>query len=206
MLQNNDREVKAVRSGKTTLISVYDITVGDVLHVEPGDTIPADGVLISGQGVKCDESSATGESDQMKKTSGHEVWQRIVDGTATKKLDPFMISGGKVLEGMGTYLVTSVGPYSSYGRILLSLQESNDPTPLQVKLGRLANWIGWLGSRYVECIALSTLTDDISVRPSSCSSCCSFDLSQISRITTAARRPREWNSLTFLSLRLQLLL
>ncbi|RJE22930.1 P-type ATPase [Aspergillus sclerotialis] len=144
--RNNDREVKAVRSGKTTLISIFDITVGDVLHLEPGDTIPADGVLISGQGIKCDESSATGESDQMKKTSGHEVWQRIMDGTATKKLDPFMISGGKVLEGVGTYLVTSVGPYSTYGRILLSLQESNDPTPLQVKLGRLANWIGWLGS------------------------------------------------------------
>ncbi|RHZ74471.1 hypothetical protein CDV55_108505 [Aspergillus turcosus] len=144
--RNSDREVKAVRSGKVAMISIFDITAGDVLHLEPGDSVPADGILISGHGIKCDESSATGESDQMKKTSGHEVWQRIVNGTATKKLDPFMISGSKVLEGVGTYLVTSVGPYSSYGRILLSLQESNDPTPLQAKLGRLANWIGWLGS------------------------------------------------------------
>lgn len=104
-------------------------------------------MFISGHGVKCDESSATGESDQMKKTSGHEVWQRIMDGTATKKLDPFIISGSKVLEGVGTYLVTSVGPYSTYGRILLSLQTANDPTPLQVKLGRLADWIGGLGTR-----------------------------------------------------------
>ena len=83
----------------------------------------------------------------MKKTSGHEVWQQIMDGSASKKLDPFLISGSKVLEGVGTYLVTSVGPNSTYGRILLSLQESNDPTPLQVKLGRLADWIGYLGSR-----------------------------------------------------------
>ena len=112
-----------MRSGKTTLRSIHDITVGDVLHLEPGDTSPTDGILISGHGVKCDESSATGESDQMKKISGHEVWQRIMSGTATKKLDPFVISGSKVLEGMGTYLVTSVGPYSTYGRILLSLQE-----------------------------------------------------------------------------------
>ncbi|KAF5867308.1 plasma membrane calcium [Aspergillus alliaceus] len=144
--RNNDREVKAVRSGKVSMISIFDITVGDVLHLEPGDSIPADGVLISGHGIKCDESSATGESDQMKKTDGYEVWMQITTGTASKKLDPFMISGGKVLEGVGTFLVTSVGRYSTYGRILLSLQESNDPTPLQVKLGKLANWIGWLGS------------------------------------------------------------
>ncbi|PKY08148.1 calcium-translocating P-type ATPase(PMCA-type),putative [Aspergillus campestris IBT 28561] len=144
--RNNDREVKAIRSGKVAMISIYDITVGDVLHLEPGDSIPADGILVSGHGVKCDESSATGESDQMKKTNGHDVWRQLSDGSAKKKLDPFMISGAKVLEGVGTYVVTSVGPYSTYGRILLSLQEANDPTPLQVKLGGLANWIGWLGS------------------------------------------------------------
>jgi Ca2+-transporting ATPase len=128
------------------MISVYDILVGDILHLEAGDSIPADGILVTGHGVKCDESSATGESDQMKKTPGQEVWEKIASGKATKKLDPFLISGSKVLEGVGTYMVTSVGPYSSYGRILLSLQTPNDPTPLQVKLGRLANWIGYLGT------------------------------------------------------------
>lgn len=127
-------------------ISVHDITVGDVLHLEPGDAVPADGIFISGHAVKCDESSATGESDQMKKTGGHEVWQQILDGTATTKLDPFIISGSKVLEGVGTYLVTSVGVNSSYGKILMSLQTENEETPLQVKLGHLANWIGGLGS------------------------------------------------------------
>ncbi|KAJ5551053.1 ATPase P-type K/Mg/Cd/Cu/Zn/Na/Ca/Na/H-transporter [Penicillium sp. DV-2018c] len=128
------------------MVSVYDILVGDILHLEAGDSIPADGVLVTGHGVKCDESSTTGESDQMKKTPGQEVWEKIVSGKATKKLDPFLISGSKVLEGVGTYMVTSVGPYSSYGRILMSLQTPNDPTPLQVKLGRLANWIGYLGT------------------------------------------------------------
>lgn len=128
------------------MVSVFDVMVGDVLHIEPGDSPPADGVLISGHGIKCDESSATGESDQMKKLTGHEVWQRIMDGTATKKLDPFIISGSKVLEGVGTYLVTSVGPYSTHGRIMSSLQTESEPTPLQVKLGKLADWIGWLGT------------------------------------------------------------
>ncbi|KGQ00979.1 calcium-translocating P-type ATPase, PMCA-type [Paracoccidioides lutzii Pb01] len=144
--KKNDRQVKVIRSGKSVMISVYDITVGDILHMEPGDAIPADGIFLSGHGVKCDESSATGESDQMKKTSGYEVWQRIMDGSATKKLDPFIISGSKVLEGVGTYLVTSVGPNSTYGKIMMSLHTPNDPTPLQVKLGRLANWIGGVGT------------------------------------------------------------
>ncbi|EXJ70218.1 Ca2+-transporting ATPase [Cladophialophora psammophila CBS 110553] len=144
--RKDDREVKIIRSGKSIQISVHDITVGDVLHLEPGDAVPADGIFIAGHGVKCDESSATGESDQMKKTPGEEVWQRIQDGTATNKLDPFIISGSKVLEGVGTYLVTSVGVNSSYGKILMSLQTDNEPTPLQVKLGKLANWIGGLGS------------------------------------------------------------
>ncbi|KPI43692.1 Calcium-transporting ATPase 2 [Cyphellophora attinorum] len=144
--RKDDREVKVIRSGKSIQVSVYDITAGDVMHLEPGDAVPADGVFISGHGVKCDESSATGESDQMKKTPGEEVWLRLQDGTATAKLDPFIISGSKVLEGVGTFLVTSVGQNSSFGKIMMSLQTDNDPTPLQVKLGHLANWIGGLGS------------------------------------------------------------
>ena len=122
--------------------------VGDVLFIEPGDSIPADGIFISGHGVKCDESSATGESDALKKSPGREVWNRLCDGTAKDlhKLDPFIISGSKVLEGVGTFLVTSTGVNSSYGKILLSLQVKTEPTPLQVKLGSMANWIGGLGS------------------------------------------------------------
>lgn len=146
MPQKDDREVKIIRSGKSQQISVHDITVGDILHIEPGDAVPADGIFISGYSVKTDESSATGESDQMKKTPAEEVWQRIQDTTANAKLDPFMISGSKIIEGVGTYLITSVGMNSSYGKIMMSLQTDNKPTPLQVKLGKLANWIGGLGS------------------------------------------------------------
>jgi Ca2+-transporting ATPase len=128
------------------ILSVYDVVVGDVMNIEPGDSPAADGILISGYGIKCDESSATGESDQMNKTPGQEVWKQHADFTKSNDLDPFIISGSKVLEGVGTYLVTSVGPYSSHGRIMASLQTANEPTPLQVKLGKLADWIGWLGS------------------------------------------------------------
>lgn len=97
------REVKVIRSGKSFTISVYDILVGDVLHMEPGDLIPADGIFISGHNVKCDESSATGESDQMKKTNAEQVLRLLERGhNDPKDLDPFIISGSKVLEGVGT--------------------------------------------------------------------------------------------------------
>ena len=71
--------------------------------MEPGDLIPADGVFISGHNVKCDESSATGESDQMKKTSCEQVLRLLERGhSGSKDLDPFILSGSKVLEGVGT--------------------------------------------------------------------------------------------------------
>ena len=144
--KKEDRQVKAIRSGKSVLISVFDVMVGDILHLESGDSIPADGILINGHGIRCDESSATGESDAMRKTGGQEVWDCIEEGTATSKLDPFIISGSKVLEGVGTYLVTSVGVNSSFGKVMMGLQTENEDTPLQVKLAKMANWIGYLGT------------------------------------------------------------
>ena len=144
--KKEDRQVKAIRSGKSILISVFDIMAGDVLHLESGDTVPADGILISGHGIKCDESSATGESEALRKTGGEEVSRHISEGTATSKLDPFIISGSHVLEGVGTYLVTSVGVNSSFGKIMLSLQTENEDTPLQIKLAKMANWIGYIGT------------------------------------------------------------
>ena len=144
--KKEDRQVKAIRSGKSVLISVFDVMVGDVLHLESGDSIPADGILINGHGIRCDESSATGESDAKRKTGGQEVWNRIEEGTATSKLDPFVISGSKVLEGVGTYLVTSVGVNSSFGKVMIGSQTGDEETPLQTKLAKMANWIGYLGT------------------------------------------------------------
>ena len=145
--KKEDREVKVIRSGKSFTMSVYDILVGDILHMEPGDLIPADGIFISGHNVKCDESSATGESDQMKKNSGEQVLRLLERGhNDSKDLDPFIISGSKVLEGVGTYLVTSVGVNSSYGKILMAMRQEMEPTPLQKKLDKLANAIAKLAS------------------------------------------------------------
>ncbi|KAK6529237.1 hypothetical protein TWF281_008418 [Arthrobotrys megalospora] len=143
--KKEDRFVKAMRSGKAVQISVYDILVGDILYLEPGDMIPADGVFVSGHNVKCDESSATGEIDQIKKIPADECMVQMMAGANTRKLDPFILSGGKVLEGVGTYLVTSVGVNSSHGKIMMALREDVEATPLQVKLNGLAEGIAKIG-------------------------------------------------------------
>ncbi|KAL3424469.1 calcium-translocating P-type ATPase [Phlyctema vagabunda] len=145
--KKDDREIKVVRSGTSIMVNVADILVGDVLHLEPGDMIPADGIFITGHNIKCDESSATGESDSLKKTGGVQVMRLIEEGHSNPKdLDPFIISGAKVLEGVGTYMVTSVGVNSSFGKIMMSMRTEPEVTPLQAKLDKLATAIAKLGA------------------------------------------------------------
>ncbi|KAJ3289941.1 plasma membrane calcium [Rhizoclosmatium sp. JEL0117] len=131
--KKEDRKVKGIRDSKTQLISVYDILVGDVLLLEPGDVIAADGVFISGMGLKCDESSATGETDAIRKGVGH---------------DCLLVSGSKVTEGIGKYVVTGVGEHSFFGAIMMAMRTENEDTPLQVKLDGLAEQIAKLGTAF----------------------------------------------------------
>ncbi|KAF9982629.1 hypothetical protein BGZ75_005907 [Mortierella antarctica] len=169
--KKEDREVKVIRNGATVLLSVYDILVGDILHLEPGDVIAADGIFLGGHNLKCDESAMTGESDAVKKVTFEELKKleeaeaAAANGQESKIQtnhegieviaepqhglhghDPFIISGSKVLEGVGLYVATGVGPNSFHGRTMMSLRTEAEDTPLQVKLNLLAERIAKLGS------------------------------------------------------------
>ena len=95
-----------------------DVLVGDLALLEPGEIIPCDGVLVAGHNVRCDESGATGESDAIKKVTPDEALEDWKVNRETKK-DPFIISGSKVLEGVGEYIVIAIGPKSFNGRIMM---------------------------------------------------------------------------------------
>ncbi|KAG0154927.1 hypothetical protein PDIDSM_500 [Penicillium digitatum] len=101
--KKENRQVKVTRSGRTEEISIHDVLVGDLMLLEPGDMVPVDGILIEGHDLKCDESSATGESDVLRKTPGDEVYRTIEQHEDLKKMDPFIISGAKVSEGWAPF-------------------------------------------------------------------------------------------------------
>ncbi|KAI9203842.1 PMCA-type calcium-translocating P-type ATPase [Polychytrium aggregatum] len=128
--QKDDKVVKAIRGGETKLISVYSILVGEILVLEPGDVIVADGLVLSGL-LKSDESSATGESDAIKKSP---------------QGDCLLLSGSKILEGTGRYIVTGVGTNSFFGRIMMAMRTETEETPLQIKLDGVTENIAKLGS------------------------------------------------------------
>ncbi|KAN0060767.1 plasma membrane calcium [Thecaphora frezii] len=148
--KKEEREVKAIRQGRPAIISVYDVVVGDILQLEPGEIIPCDGVFLRGHNVKCDESGATGESDMIRKVTYDECLADLDAarefGEKPKNRDCFLISGSKVLEGVGEYVVIAVGPTSFNGKLMLSLRGDAEDTPLQGKLNRLAELIAKLGS------------------------------------------------------------
>ncbi|KAI9698841.1 MAG: hypothetical protein M1820_007348 [Bogoriella megaspora] len=143
--KKDDRVVKVIRSGKTQELSVHDILVGDVVLLEPGDKIPVDGIFIEGHNVKCDESSATGESDLLRKTAADDVFSAMENHQNLKKMDPFIISGATVTEGVGSFFVTATGVHSSYGKTMMAMREDPEPTPLQSKLNVIAEYIAKLG-------------------------------------------------------------
>ncbi|XP_045789046.1 calcium-transporting ATPase 8, plasma membrane-type-like isoform X4 [Trifolium pratense] len=122
--------LEVVRGGRRVEISIYDLVVGDVIPLNIGNQVPADGIVITGHSLSIDESSMTGESKIVHKDSK----------------DPFMMSGCKVADGSGTMLVTGVGINTEWGLLMASISEdTGEETPLQVRLNGVATFIGIVG-------------------------------------------------------------
>jgi Ca2+-transporting ATPase len=147
--KREERDVQILRDGQPVMISVYDVQVGDICQLEPGEVIPCDGIFLRGHNVKVDESTATGESDLIRKVPYEECLQDLEkveqDGTKKPNRDCFLISGSRCLEGSGDYCVIAVGPTSFNGKLLMSLRTDSELTPLQIKLNRLAEIIAYCG-------------------------------------------------------------
>ncbi|KAH9110662.1 hypothetical protein AeMF1_014609, partial [Aphanomyces euteiches] len=97
-----DEKIKVIRNGVPDEVSKFDLVVGDIVRVDLGDIIPADGLVFDENDLKLDESAMTGESILLRKD---------------RKTAPFLLSGTKVMEGVGKMLVICVGENSQAGII-----------------------------------------------------------------------------------------
>ena len=138
----DERPVKVLRlkragdkTPQTYEIPKSDVCVGDVVVLENGDEVPADGILLSDRNLTIDESNFTGEPFTKKKT----VPEANNESTYP---DNFLLRGTTVIEGSAACKVTAVGTQTEEGKGARILQEEPDvETPLNAQLNQLAKWI-----------------------------------------------------------------
>ena len=125
------------RDGKLKEISIDDVVVGDIISLEVGDKIPADGYLVSGE-LTVDESSLNGEAKEIYKESV-DLWKNTIN-------DKNRVFRGTVVYSNSAYMkVTEVGEDTLFGKITHELKESQPPSPLKVRLSALAKVISRIG-------------------------------------------------------------
>ena len=156
-VQSEGTKYKLIRNGQPEDHISDDLLVGDLIMINYGDIMAADILLIEGNGIKMDESALTGESDAMKKEKFDKCNELLLNGE--KKLpSPLILSGTNCIEGSGKGIVIAVGEHSQKGIIRRTVDNAQEDskTPLEVKLERIAELIGYfgIGAGIVTLIAL----------------------------------------------------
>ncbi len=135
-----ETQVKVMRGGKIHSIPRREVVVGDIVIIENGEEIPADGELLEATSLQVNESSLTGEL-MVEKT----INPADFDPEATYPSNTVM-RGTTVTDGHGIMRVTHVGDQTEIGKVARqSTEESEEETPLNKQLTRLANLIGKVG-------------------------------------------------------------
>ena len=137
---NDDVMVTVMRDGKVQEVSRKEIVVGDIVMLNTGDEVPADGVLLRSQSLQINESTLTGEPMISKTTV-----EADFDDEATYPSNK-VLRGTTVVDGNGIMRVELVGDATEYGKVNQGAQiENNIDTPLQMQLKRLAGVISKFG-------------------------------------------------------------
>lgn len=137
---NDDVQVTVKRDGKVQQVSRKDVVVGDIVLLNTGDEVPADGLLLETTSLQINESTLTGEPVVDKTTV-----EADFDSEATYPSNKAMRST-TVVDGYGTMVVELVGDATEYGKVHRgSLIDNNLDTPLQIQLKKLAGLISKAG-------------------------------------------------------------
>ena len=135
---NDEEPVEVIRNGNTTQITKREVVVGDIVRLNTGSEVPADGSLLQAISLNIDESSLTGEPICHKST--HEA---DFDKEATFPTN-YVLRGTKVMEGHGLFRVEKIGDNTENGKVFVASQIDNSvKTPLTEQLERLGKLITW---------------------------------------------------------------
>jgi Ca2+-transporting ATPase len=127
--------VRVLRGGKTARIPARELVAGDVILLEAGNLVPADGRLIESASLKVLEAPLTGEAEAVEKTV-----EPVFAGAALGDRRNMVYKGTTVAHGRGSAIVTETGMRTELGRIAELMQRAGgEPTPLQLRLDRLGN-------------------------------------------------------------------
>ena len=145
-VQAEGTKYKLIRNGQPEDHISDDLLVGDLIMINYGDIMAADVLLIEGNGIKMDESALTGESDAMKKEK-YEKCKELLNRGEKKLPSPLILSGTNCIEGSGKGIVIAVGEHSQKGIIRRTVDnaQENSKTPLETKLEKIAELIGYFG-------------------------------------------------------------
>jgi len=145
-VQAEGTKYKLIRNGIPEDHISDDLLVGDLIMINYGDIMAADILLIEGNGIKMDESALTGESDAMKKEK-YEKCKELLNKGEQKIPSPLILSGTNCIEGNGKGIVIAVGEHSQKGIIRRTVDnaQENSQTPLEAKLEKIAELIGYFG-------------------------------------------------------------
>lgn len=131
-------KAKVLRDGKEKIIEARELVPGDIVLLESGDRIPADGRLIEAFELKVDESVLTGESVPIRKTSG-----KIESEAPLSERKNMVFMGTYVIYGRGKFVVTATGMETEFGKIAGLVREiKEEEPPLKIKLRRFAKKLG----------------------------------------------------------------
>jgi Ca2+-transporting ATPase len=141
---NDEVPVKVIRNGAYGPVPRKDLVVGDIVLVELGEEIPADGRVLEAVVMQVDESKFTGESLPVSKTDGEAA---VSDSSAKSTIPPnVLLRGAMVVDGHGVMEVVAVGDHTEIGKTArAAAEETGEETPLNHQLERLSKLIGVVG-------------------------------------------------------------
>ena len=151
--QEASEMTKVIRNGSIHEIHVSEAVTNDIIYLQAGDKIPADGVIIEGS-IKVDQSALNGETEEAEKIPNDSNEEFNIKDLLNKF---YVYRGTVVCSGEGYMKISVVGDKTLFGELALEVQEAQRKTPLQIKLGKLAKQISVFGYTGATAIIIGIL-------------------------------------------------